>query len=113
VLPRTQVAEVAVELVVGVLADAARVEHDDVGVVLRLGADEPVGLEQAGDAFRVVLVHLAPVGAHDIAAGHARQGYLPPTSTERVKFSHAFAARSSRVRSPRGTVEGWSRSSTT
>ena len=33
-LPRLQVAEVAVELVVGVLADAAGVEHDDVGVGL-------------------------------------------------------------------------------
>ena len=74
VLPGPQVAEVAVQLVVGVLADAARVEHDDVGVVLRLGAHQPVGLEQAGDALGVVLVHLAPVGAQDVAAGHGGRG---------------------------------------
>ena len=74
-LPRHQVAEVAVQLVVGVLPDAAGVEDDDVGVVLRLGAHQPVGLQQAGDALGVVLVHLTPVGAHDVAAGHAVRGY--------------------------------------
>ena len=37
-LPRLQVPEVAVQLVVGVLADAARVEDDHVGVVLGVGA---------------------------------------------------------------------------
>jgi hypothetical protein len=74
VLPGPEVAEVAVELVVGVLADAARVEHDDVGIVLRFGADQPVGLEQAGDALGVVLVHLAPVGAQDVTAGHGQRG---------------------------------------
>ena len=67
VLPRLQMAEIAVQLVVGVLPDAARVEHHDVGVVLRLGPHHPVGLEQPGDAFGVVLVHLAPVGAQHIA----------------------------------------------
>ena len=73
-LPRLEVTEVAVELVVGVLTDAARVEHDDVGVVLGAAAHEPVGLEQAGDAFRVVLVHLAPVGAHEVAPRHTARG---------------------------------------
>ena len=66
-LPRLEVAEVAVELVVGVLPDAARVEHDDVGIGQVAGRDEPVGLEQAGDALGVVLVHLAPERAHDVA----------------------------------------------
>ena len=74
-LPRLEVTEVAVELVVGVLADAARVEHDDVGVVLESPAHEPVGLEQAGDPLGVVLVHLAPVGANDIAPRHGTRGY--------------------------------------
>ena len=76
-LPRLQMTEVAVELVVGVLPDAARVEDDDVGVVLRLGAHEPVRLEQAGDPFGVVLVHLAPVGANEIAPRHGVRGYCP------------------------------------
>ena len=31
------------------------------------GGDQPVGLEQAGDALGVVLVHLAPERAHDVA----------------------------------------------
>ena len=73
-LPRLEVAEVAVELVVGVLADAARVEHDDVGVVLGGGRHEPVGFEQSRDALRVVLVHLAPVGAHEVAPRHTARG---------------------------------------
>ena len=64
-LPRLQVSEVAVELVVGVLADAAGVEDDHVGVGLGVGAHEAVGLEQAGDPLGVVLVHLAPVGTNE------------------------------------------------
>ena len=47
VLQRLQVAEVAVELVVGVLPDAARVEHDDVGVVERRRSPPALGREQA------------------------------------------------------------------
>ena len=63
VLQRLEAAEVPVELVVGVLPDAARVEHDDVGVVDGVGRLEPVGHEHARDAFGVVLVHLAAEGA--------------------------------------------------
>ena len=48
-------------------------EHDDVGGVLRRGRDEAVGLEEAGDALGVVLVHLAPEGAHQVALRHAAQ----------------------------------------
>ena len=76
-LPRLEVAEVAVQLVVRVLPDAARVEDHDVGVGLTVGANEPVGFEQTGDPLRVVLVHLTPVGAHDVAAGHGPRGYWP------------------------------------
>ena len=72
-LPGLEVAEVAVQLVVGVLANAAGVEHDDVGVGLVVGPDEPVGLEEPGDPLGVVLVHLTPVGAHDVAAGHGQR----------------------------------------
>ena len=82
VLEGLQLAEVAVELVVGVLADAAGVEHDDVGVVDVGGRAQAVGLEEAGDALGVVLVHLAPVGAHDVGAvGHgAVQATAGPTA---------------------------------
>ena len=79
-LPRLEMAEVAVQLVVGVLADAARVEHDDVGVAEVAGRDHPVGFEEAGDALGVVLVHLAPERAHDVAAsGHGAPGYRWPS----------------------------------
>ena len=69
-LQRLQVAEVAVELVVGVLPDAAGVEHDDVGRVEVVGRLHALGREQSGDPLGVVLVHLAPVGAHEEAPGH-------------------------------------------
>ncbi len=62
-------AEVAVQLVVGVLANAARVQHDHVGLGLGRGGDHPVGLEQPGDALGVVLVHLAAERAHEVATG--------------------------------------------
>ena len=68
-LPRLQVAEVAVQLVVGVLADAAGVEHDHVGVDLRRRRNHPIGLEQPGDALGVVLVHLTAERAHEVATG--------------------------------------------
>jgi hypothetical protein len=69
-LPRTKVTEISVEPIVGVLADAAGVEHDDIGVVLRIDGDETIGIEQPGDALGIVFVHLTPVGVHDVAAGH-------------------------------------------
>ena len=88
-LQRLEAPEVAVELVVGVLTDAARVEDDDVGRLEVVGRLHALGREQPGDALRVVLVHLAPVGAHVEAArarvdrrggsgGHGRPVYGPP-----------------------------------
>ena len=67
-LERFEPPEVAVELVVGVLADAAGVEHHDVGRLEVVGRLHALGREQPGDALGVVLVHLAPVGAHVEAA---------------------------------------------
>src|SRR5207302_1494942 len=61
-LQRLQVAEVPVELVVGVLPDAAGVEHDEVGLVGGADRLHPLLREQPGEALRVVLVHLAPEG---------------------------------------------------
>jgi hypothetical protein len=63
VLDGQQVAEVAVQPVVGVLADRARVEDDDVGLGSRRGLAVPGRLQQAGEALGIVHVHLAPVGA--------------------------------------------------
>ena len=86
-LGRPQLAEVAVELVVGVLAHRAGVEDDDVGGVGPLGRGQAVDvdvagrLEQAGEPLGVVHVHLAPVGAHVVGLLRrlcviARQGYV-------------------------------------
>ena len=69
-----------VELVVGVLTDAARVEHDDVGRLEIVGRLHAVGDEQARDPLGVVLVHLAPVGAHEEAAGHGGQCTSRPST---------------------------------
>ena len=62
--------EVSVELVVGVLTNATGVEHHDIGVLIGIGEHEPVRFEQARYAFRIVLVHLTPIGADGIAAGY-------------------------------------------
>ena len=62
-LERRQVPEVAVELVVGVLAHRAGVEHDHVGLRAGGRGDVPRVLQQPGQALGVVDVHLAPVGA--------------------------------------------------
>src|SRR5660397_48551 len=73
-LERLRPSEVSVELVVGVLTDAARVEDDDVGL-LQVGRRlHPVGHQEAGDALGIVLVHLAAEGA-DVES--ARLGHRP------------------------------------
>src|SRR5690606_29109462 len=54
-----EVAEVAVELVVGVLAHGAGVEHDEIGVGLALDGNIAGLFEQASDPLGVVDVHLA------------------------------------------------------
>jgi len=61
-----QVAEVAVEAVVGVLAHRAGVEDDDVRLTVR--PDVPCGLQQPGQALGVVDVHLAAVRADLVGA---------------------------------------------
>jgi hypothetical protein len=72
VLLALEVPEGAVEAVVGVLADGAGVEQDEVGVLLGGCAPVAEGLEHAGGAARVVLVHLAPEGADEVAAAGGR-----------------------------------------
>jgi hypothetical protein len=61
-----------VQFVVGVLPDAARVQHDHVGVVETAGRYQAVAFEDAGEPLGVMLVHLAPEGADEVAAGFGR-----------------------------------------
>ncbi|GAB3872568.1 hypothetical protein GCM10027610_138220 [Dactylosporangium cerinum] len=99
-LRRAQVAEVAVEAVVGVLAHGAGVEHDDV----RLGVDghrDVAGvLEQAGDALGIVRVHLAAVG-DDLEAARGLSHSSAKFSPRRVRRRYP-PGRAARRRGPRG-----------
>jgi len=70
ILPTLEVTEIAVRLGVGPFADATRVDDDHVSFVFGGGQDEPIRFEQPCDALRVVLVHLAPVGADGVATAH-------------------------------------------
>ena len=69
-LDRGQHAQVAVQLVVGVLPDRAGVEHDDVGQ-LAGGGDVACRLEHPGHPLGIVHVHLAAEGAYLVGAGGA------------------------------------------
>ena len=62
-------AEVAIKPVVGVFPYATGVEDNDVRVLRAQGRDHPFGFEKAGQALGVVLVHLAPICAYEVAAG--------------------------------------------
>ena len=66
-----EVAEGAVELVVGVLADRAGVDDDDVGGAA-VGPDVAGGLERSAEPLGVVHVHLAAERAHLVGARDAR-----------------------------------------
>ena len=71
ILQRLQVAEVPVELVVGVLPDRARVQDDEPRLRDVLGGRHPIAQQQPADALRVMLVHLAPEGADQERPVHA------------------------------------------
>lgn len=92
-LHRGEAAEVAVELVVGVLPHRAGVEDDDVGVTVGAlgGTYVTRALQQPRQPLGVVDVHLAPVGAH-----------LVRFQTVHYSTSHVVAAHPSRVRAPAG-----------
>ena len=69
-LPIFKLAECAVKLVIGVFANAACVNNNNVS--LRNTADicHAILFEQARDAFGIVFIHLAPKGANKVIAGH-------------------------------------------
>ena len=67
-LARREVAQIAVQLVVGVLPHRAGVEDDDVGIGTLGRAFVSGGLQQPGQPFGVMHIHLAAVGADLIGA---------------------------------------------
>ena len=95
-LLRGEVAEVAVELVVGVLPDGAGVEDDHVGVCPGVRAQVARVLEQTGEPLGVVDVHLAPVGADLVRARHDRPSLRrsPDLSAPQVAIAHSAADKS-------------------
>src|SRR2546428_515350 len=64
---RLQVPQRPVQTIVCVLPDGTGVEHDHLGLSGLIGRRVPVHFQQSGDALGVVLVHLAPDGANEIA----------------------------------------------
>ena len=99
--------ERAVEPLVGVLPDAARVEHHHVGVLHGGGRRQAVGHQQPGEPLGVVLVHLAPEGPDEVGAGH------PPESRERRRLDFrpwaSSAHRSCGGRGGPGAAVAWRR----
>ena len=76
-LSRTGIAEVGGELGVRLLADRARVEDDEIGLLLRDGLPQAERLEHALDALGVVAVHLTAERGQVVAAHGGSVGALP------------------------------------
>lgn len=77
-LGRFQMTQGSVELVVGILPDAAGVEHDDICGISIEGGHKTISFEQAGDALGIMLIHLAPEGSDGVGLlGHSGSGYRP------------------------------------
>ncbi len=63
---RLERGHLATQPFVGVLANAARHEDDDIRALGVFDGAHRLGAQQPGDAFGVVLVHLAPEGADQV-----------------------------------------------
>ena len=96
-LERAGVAEVRGEARVGLLADRARVEHDDVGVLGRRRLPQAERFEHALDALGIVGVHLT-AERRDVVAPH-RVGRVARAAT-----APSAAARGARPTPPRRLV---------
>ena len=85
VFPCLEVAQGAVQLVVGVLTNTAGVQHHDIGIGIIVCPRHSIGLQEACDSFGVVFVHLTPKGANYIGlwalATHAVEATEPQRTT--------------------------------
>ena len=104
VLPGLQVAEVAVQLVVGVLTDAARVEHDDVGVVLVV---RPAPARRPRAGRRCARSRARSSGTRRCArrSGESRRTRLPARSCPGWRRPRRRERRARAVRAPGTEVE--------
>ena len=94
-LCRFQQTEVAVQLLVGVVADRARVENDQIGVLGAIDPGHTVGVEEPGDPLRIVVVHLAAEGAYEIGGTHPAGAPPYRRHVEHCRFGHAAHGRRS------------------
>ena len=62
-----QAAQLGIDLLRGVLADVAGVQHDQIGLLGRVRQGIAERPQDVGHAVRIVDVHLAPVGADEHA----------------------------------------------
>ncbi len=76
-LPSPQLAEQAVDLVLGLLPHRARVEYEQIGIVPGTGAFPSPALEQLRNKLGVGLVHLTAVG--DDGVLHRRENTPDPS----------------------------------
>ena len=100
--PIAQLAEVAVQLVLGLVADRAGVDDQQVGVGFIARRTQPGVVKEILDLLRVVDVHLAPVGADRVVAGvgqgrRSNCGVGEPGAT-----GGAASGAAERTRPPRG-----------
>ena len=71
--PRLQPSERAVQLVVGVLTDTARVQHHHVRFGFYFSVLHTVGLKKSRDSLGIVRIHLAAEGTHvELAVEHEK-----------------------------------------
>ncbi len=61
------------------LANATCVDYDNIGVVFDRRGGHAVEFKHSGDAFRIVVIHLTPKGAHDVFAIHSLMSLPPQT----------------------------------
>ena len=52
------------------VTDGAGIEHDEIGVLLRIGGDGAVGFQKAGERFGIAFVHLAAICFYMEFHGH-------------------------------------------
>ena len=97
-LPGAGVAEIGGELGVRLLADRARVEDDEIGVLLRDGLPHAERLEHALDALGVVAVHLTAERGQVVAAHGGSVGARPAARGSTVERTCRRCAETERVR---------------
>src|SRR5690349_671386 len=102
-----QLTETRIQLLFGVLAHAARVDDDDVGVAIVSRGLVACLVEQSGHAFRVVDVHLTPERLDEIPLCHPAETLDSSTAFAfafRFLFSFRVPARPSGLRATSSTL---------